>query len=113
MTGVSDQHPISILSRQLFWRSQPREDRSYIGSALLNRVSDMCSDLPNDLFSFGTLGRSNLCYKLRTSPFIGLFRSSYLSRLLMHVFDELDRRLISVLREDGRAPISKDRKSVV
>ncbi len=25
----------------------------------------------------------------------------------MHVFDELDRRLISVLREDGRAPISK------
>jgi hypothetical protein len=63
--------------------------------------------LPNDLFSFGTLGRSNLCYKLRTSPFIGLFRSSYLSRLLMHVFDELDRRLISVLREDGRAPISK------
>jgi len=27
--------------------------------------------------------------------------------LLMLVFDELDRRLISVLREDGRAPISK------
>jgi DNA-binding Lrp family transcriptional regulator len=25
----------------------------------------------------------------------------------MHVFDALDRRLISVLREDGRAPISK------
>lgn len=25
----------------------------------------------------------------------------------MHVFDELDRRLISALREDGRAPISK------
>jgi DNA-binding Lrp family transcriptional regulator len=25
----------------------------------------------------------------------------------MHVFDELERRLISVLREDGRAPISK------
>ena len=25
----------------------------------------------------------------------------------MHVFDDLDHRLISVLREDGRAPISK------
>ena len=25
----------------------------------------------------------------------------------MHVFDELDHRLIAVLREDGRAPISK------
>ena len=25
----------------------------------------------------------------------------------MHVFDDLDRKLISVLREDGRAPISK------
>ncbi len=25
----------------------------------------------------------------------------------MHIFDELDRRLLAVLREDGRAPISK------
>lgn len=25
----------------------------------------------------------------------------------MHIFDELDRRLIAALREDGRAPISK------
>lgn len=25
----------------------------------------------------------------------------------MHVFDDLDRRLIAILREDGRAPISK------
>jgi DNA-binding Lrp family transcriptional regulator len=25
----------------------------------------------------------------------------------MHIFDEIDRRLISVLREDGRAPVSK------
>jgi len=26
---------------------------------------------------------------------------------VMHIFDELDRRLLAVLREDGRAPISK------
>lgn len=25
----------------------------------------------------------------------------------MHIFDDLDRRLIAILREDGRAPISK------
>ena len=25
----------------------------------------------------------------------------------MHIFDELDHKLVSILREDGRAPISK------
>jgi DNA-binding Lrp family transcriptional regulator len=29
------------------------------------------------------------------------------SKLIMHVLDELDHKLVAVLREDGRAPISK------
>lgn len=32
---------------------------------------------------------------------------SHIVQFYMHIFDDLDHRLISVLREDGRAPLSK------
>ncbi len=32
---------------------------------------------------------------------------SFIYHLAMHIFDDLDRNLIAILREDGRAPVSK------